>query len=217
MEKVYKNTDEITDKVKVVPVFDRNGLGLDVYLDGRKVGRIDKHNKEISTKVKVAEEEKAGLPVYRGEKPFSISDAFYHYFGGSGTPVFVDSAEVDIGLKPADFTGEDGYPAYQDLVKSMYRKNGTLDVDTRKKGYVGGWAGNVTYRLKGSIKSTTYEWRFSGYIKPFDDKFNFDSREWGERKKWAEIVTRMIGALPAGKVYDIRFKGRREVTDGGRW
>jgi spore germination cell wall hydrolase CwlJ-like protein len=61
MERVYRNTDEIVDKMKVVPVFDRSGLSLDVYLDGRKVGRIDKHNKEIRVKVKVADEEKAAL------------------------------------------------------------------------------------------------------------------------------------------------------------
>lgn len=217
MERVYKNTDEIMDKMKVVPVFDNSGLRLDVYLDGRKVGRIDKHNKEIRLKVKVADEKTADLPVYKGDKPFSISDAFYHYFGGSGKPVTVNSAEVDIGLKPADFTGYRGYPAYQDLVKSMYRKKGTLHVDTRIVKDIGGWAGNVTYRLKGTIKSTAYEWKFSGYIKPYDDEFNFEKKEWGERKRWAEVVTRMIGALPVGKDYDIKFEGKREVPDGGKW
>ncbi|MBI5468335.1 MAG: DUF2778 domain-containing protein [Deltaproteobacteria bacterium] len=59
MERVYRNTDEIMDKMKVVPVLDSSGLRLDVYLDGRKVGRIDKHNKEIRVNVKVADEEKA--------------------------------------------------------------------------------------------------------------------------------------------------------------
>lgn len=215
MERVYKDTDEIVDKIEVVPHLDRRGLELDLYLDGRKVGRIDKHNKEVRTTVNIINEEKeAGLPVYTSDKPFTISDAFFHYFGGSGKPVTVDSSEVDIGLKPSDFTG---YSDYQDTVKSMYRINGTLGVDMKIVKDIGGWAGNVTYRLKGTIKSTTYEWEFDGYIKPFDDEFDFEKKKWGVRKYWAELVTRMIGALPAGSRYDIKFEGKREVTDGGKW
>lgn len=212
MERVYKNIDEAKNNLKYVPVFDGSGAHFDVYLDGKKVGRFDKHNKEIRFKVKVAD-----IPAYKGKKPFTTADAFYHYFRGTGSAITVDSAEVDIGLKPADFTGSSDYPAYRDLVKSMYRKNGTLDVDTRIVKYIGGWAGKVTYHLKGTIKSTANEWKFSGYIKPYDDEFNFDKKPWGERQKWAEVVTRMIGALPAGKKYDINFEGKREVTDGEKW
>ncbi len=213
MERVYKNIDEAKDNLKYVPVFDRSGVHLDVYLDGKKVGRIDKYNKEIRFKIKVAD-----LPAYTGKKPFTTADAFYHYFRGTGSAITVDFDEVDIGLKPADFTGYKGYPAYQDFVKSMYRKNGTLDVDTRIVKDIGsGWAGKVTYSLKGTIKSTAYEWKFSGYIGAYDDKFDFDKQPWGERQRWAEVVTRMIGALPAGKKYDIEFKGHRAVTDRGTW
>lgn len=61
MKRVYKNTDEIIDNMKVFPVFDGSGLRLDVYLDGMMVGRIDKHNKEIRTTVKVAEDGKTAL------------------------------------------------------------------------------------------------------------------------------------------------------------
>jgi hypothetical protein len=218
MERVYRNTDELMNQLKVVPVLDGGGLRLDVYLDGRKVGHIDKHNKQIRVRAKVADKGKeTDLPAYTGNKPFSISDAFYHYFRGDGNVVTVDFDEVDIGLKPADFTGYGDYPAYQDLVKSMYRKNGALDVDTRIVKDIGGWAGNATYGLTGTITSTGYVWEFSGYIWLYDDEFNFDSKDWGVRKKWAEVVTRMIGALPAGKKYDIRYKGNRMVTDRGTW
>ncbi len=51
------------DYLKVVPMLDSSGLRMEVYLDGRKVGRIDRHNKEIITNVKIAEEEKSGAEV----------------------------------------------------------------------------------------------------------------------------------------------------------
>lgn len=55
MERVYKNTDEITDNVKAKLVLGgRSGWRLDIYLDGRKVGYLDKHNKEVGVKVQVA-------------------------------------------------------------------------------------------------------------------------------------------------------------------
>lgn len=61
MERTYKNTDEIMDYLEVIPVFESSGLRLDVYLDGRKVGRIDKHDKEIEVNVKVAEEDNSNV------------------------------------------------------------------------------------------------------------------------------------------------------------
>lgn len=67
MERVYKNTDEIMDKMKVIPVLDGSGLRLDVYLNGRKVGNIDKHNKEIITTVKIAGAEKTALEETNGD------------------------------------------------------------------------------------------------------------------------------------------------------
>lgn len=212
MERVYKNINEAKDNLKYVPVFDKSGVHLDVYLDNKKVGRIDRHNKEIRVKVKVAD-----IPAYKGDKPFSVSAAFYHYFRGSGKAVTVDFNEVDIGLKPSDFNARDGN--YLDLVKSMYRKNGTLAVDVKIAKDIGGWAGNVTYGLKGTIKSVAHKWKFDGYIGVYKDKdtFDFDEKKWGVRQKWAEVVTRMIGTLPAGKPHDIMFKGNRTVTDRGTW
>lgn len=212
MERVYKNTDEIMDYLNVVPVFDNSGLRLDLYLDGRKVGRIDKHTKEIELNVKVAGEgNKSILNDYTDNESFSATDAFYHYFTGSGSAVTVDFAEIDIGLQPSDF------PNYQNLVRSMYRKHGTLKVDEKTSRDIGGWAGHITYRLKGTIMSNKYEWKFSGYIGAYDDKFDFDARSWGERAYWAEVVTMMLGVLPAGTPYAIRFEGNRAVTDGETW
>ncbi|MEK6589678.1 MAG: lipid II-degrading bacteriocin, partial [Nitrospinota bacterium] len=142
---------------------------------------------------------------------FSTFEAIYHYFLGGGSAVTVNFAEVDIGLQPKDF------PGYQTLIYSMYKKDGTLTVDKKTSKDIGGWAGHVTYRLKGVIKSNTCEWKFNGYIGAFNDPFNFDALPWGERAYWAELVTRLIGSLPIGQAYNIGFSGHRKVTDGGKW
>lgn len=44
------------DDLNIVPEFGKTGLRLDVFLDGGKVGRIDKYDKEIRTTVKLVTE-----------------------------------------------------------------------------------------------------------------------------------------------------------------
>ncbi|HHT9114741.1 MAG TPA: tlde1 domain-containing protein [Candidatus Wunengus sp. YC65] len=85
MERTYKNTDEIMDYLKVVPVFDSSGLRLDVYLDGRKVGRIDEHTKEIALDVKVAEKENSNV-----NRTDSL-DSYWEYSQSTGQLTHVDN------------------------------------------------------------------------------------------------------------------------------
>lgn len=82
---------------------------------------------------------------------FSTTDAVLHYFTGSGSQVTVVFSEVDANLQPSDFDG------YTLAVQSMYKKEGTKDIDLRKSKDIGGWAGHLTYRLKGIIKSDKCE------------------------------------------------------------
>lgn len=103
------------------------------------------------------------------------------------------------------------------MVQSMYKKQGSLSVDLRSSKDIGGWAGHITYRLKGEITSNTCNWKFEGYIGAFDDTFDFNAMPWGTRDYWKEIVTRIIGYLPGGQAYGIHFVGRRQVKDGGIW
>lgn len=64
MERVYKNIDEVRNYLEVVPVLDGYDLRLDVYLDGKQVGSIDRYNKEIRTKVNIAKEDKDRVEKY---------------------------------------------------------------------------------------------------------------------------------------------------------
>jgi hypothetical protein len=118
---------------------------------------------------------------------------------------------VDIGLLPKDF------PGYRSVVESMRGKEATFEVDLRQARDIGGWAGHVTYRLKGLLASSEHVWSFIGYVGAYDDRFDFNAMPWGERDRLKEIVVRTIGALPTGQEYNIIFSGRREVSDGGRW
>lgn len=130
---------------------------------------------------------------------------------GGGLEIRLNFSEVDIGLQPHDFRG------YSSMVKSMYKRNGTLSVDLRHVKDIGGWAGNQTYRLKGEIISDECEWSFSGYVGAYDNPFDFNSLPWGVRKYWKEVVTRLIGSVKGGQDYNISFRGNRPVYDGGKW
>jgi len=144
---------------------------------------------------------------------FSVTDAIIHYFIGEGE-VTLSFSEVDIGLQPSDFEG------YTALVRSMYRREGTLDVDLRTVRDIGGWAGHQTYRLKGTITSCACNWTFSGSIGAYDNPFDFDALPWGTRDFEAELITRFIdfyGPHFGGRNYNITFMGHRAVSDGGAW
>lgn len=85
MERTYKNTDEIMDYLEVIPVFESSGLRLDVYLDGRKVGRIDKHDKEIEVNVKVAEEDNSNV------NRIDSLDSYWEYSQSTGELTHIDN------------------------------------------------------------------------------------------------------------------------------
>ncbi len=142
---------------------------------------------------------------------FSMREALWQYFFGDGAGVTVNFSEVDIGLQPADFEH------YKELVSSMSKKEGTLSIDLTALRNIGGFAGQLTYRLKGEIKSNRCGWCFKGYVGAYNDTFDFNALSWGIRSYWAEIAVRIFGMVPGGKPYDIMFSERRQVTDSGTW
>jgi hypothetical protein len=55
VERVYENIEEVKANLKVVPtVKGRGRVSLDLYLDGKKVGYIDRRNNEVRVKVRMA-------------------------------------------------------------------------------------------------------------------------------------------------------------------
>jgi len=103
----------------------------------------------------------------------TVREAIWRYFFGGGAEVTVNFTEVDMGLKPNDFTNIPKYHSFYDWVYSMYKKEGTLHLDTTTVRDAGGWAGHVTYALRGRLLSDEHEWGFEGYVGAFSDRFDF--------------------------------------------
>ncbi|MBI5694877.1 MAG: RHS domain-containing protein [Nitrospirae bacterium] len=174
---------------------------------------------------------------YDNEGLFSTADAIWHFFFGNGTTVILDFSEIDIGLQPRDFTG------FDEMVNSLYKKEGTQSVHLEEVRNFGGWAGRLKYNLHGTINSNTCGWKFDGYVRVLDNRFDFNFEKWGQREYSNEVITRLIyyifvsklgnaaaGAaasltnpahlpiyIPTGQEYNIQITGQRIVTDGGIW
>lgn len=87
------------DYLEFIPVLDNSGLGLDVFLDGRKVGRIDKYNKEIEVDVKIAEEENSNV------NRIDSIDSYWEYSQSTGQLTHVDK---QTGERTRAGTGQSG-------------------------------------------------------------------------------------------------------------
>ncbi len=145
---------------------------------------------------------------------FSVKDAIHHYFFGDGRDVHLSFGEIDVGLEPRDF------PGFDLLLEMYYKQEVTVFVDLSNYVDIGGWAGNINYRLNGTFKSDECEWEFSGYVGADPNYFDFNSKPWGDRPLIDEIVTQMIGKfgpMLGGENYLIHFHGIRSVYDSGKW
>lgn len=132
---------------------------------------------------------------------YSLKTALNHYFFGNGETIHVPFAEVDIGLGANNID----FPGYDALVQSMYRKDGTLPVVLRSKAHdIGDLVfGNMKYDLRGTIKSNKCSWSFEGSIGAEDDVFDFDSKPWGKRDWYKEIITRGFANVPGGTPFTL--------------
>ena len=142
---------------------------------------------------------------------FSVSAAVWHYFTGGGATVAAPFSDVDAALKPSDF------PGFKNTVESLRGRESGMSISMRLSKDVGGYAGHVTFVLRGELSSDKCGWDFRGHVGALNDSFDFNSMPWGVRQYWAEIVTRAIGFLPGGTTFAIQFTGTRNVSDGGIW
>jgi RHS repeat-associated protein len=157
---------------------------------------------------------------YSNQNPMSFTDpsgllssteALDHYLGGTGTALDMDFSEIPTPfVKPTDF------PAVKAATNSACFDS-TLKIDDRTAfaSFVK-WltVGNITLRLQGTLTTKCdCSWSFSGNIKSFDDKYDFNASD--HRNPVGEALTKVGRNIP-GKVYSIRIKGAKSIFQEGR-
>jgi hypothetical protein len=132
MAKVYKDKEEFMRKLKYVPVIGKDDPHIAVYSEGKKIGRFDKNNLVLKKTVKMKIENDPLDYTREGRDLSNIGSLWHRFFctGDDNRPVKVDFAEVDKGFEPRKFS-QKNLRQYLDLIDSMYRKNGTLDVNMK--------------------------------------------------------------------------------------
>ncbi len=147
------------------------------------------------------------------------SEALQHYRAGSGTPLSMDFSDINTSaVTEASFPGYNRMlQALQNLRNSGMLRSGSYCVDSKigfsTSGDQANFLGDITLRLKGRfVVDDNGNIKFKGYIGAFNDRYDFNQRP--GRTPFAAIAT-AVGARMTGKPYDIRFQGRRSISNSG--
>lgn len=137
------------------------------------------------------------------------TSAFNHYKSNAGTPLRMDFSDIDTSnVRPSDF------PQVDDLISG--EKSGGFAIDSRLAITTSGdqslVLGNITLRLQGSLSLDESSYSFSGTLKSFDDKYDFNRST--HRGVLGEILTR-ADASQEGTPFWIEIRGSKSIEESG--
>ena len=143
------------------------------------------------------------------------------YFTPGNHDIDVPFNRVDVGMQARDFRNrnnpfKDAEP-FMDTVNKLRGQSGTFPYSGRYKADIGGAFGQMTYNLKGNIKTSVEGWQFSGNITAPKDDYDFNEQPIGQRPLLEEIAVRLEKMVPGGRVFTFVFQGGRQVSDQGSW
>jgi len=142
----------------------------------------------------------------------SIDEAVAHYAYGNGSALFLPLSAVTFeNAKPRSFPSIKNYLAA--------KKDVSVKIFDEKVAYgTGKWEwilGSFTIWLEGRLDIAGNCWSFSGDYPYGYDRYDFDSKPWGTRKWYNELITRGIAGTLSGQDYDVFLQGPVSVSDGG--
>ena len=136
---------------------------------------------------------------------------FAHYISKSGTPARTSLQEISI---PTPNWRQ--IPQLREVLNESCTK-AVKHIDTRFPSGTSGLdklgIGTFTLRLVGDHSSNGSTWAFRGYLKAFQDTYDFNPST--NRSVAAEVSTRVGGLFP-GRSFQIKIEGQRGVTLTGR-
>ncbi len=235
MVRVYQDMDEMEENLEFIPGFDSRGkLCLDVCLDGKKIGVIDKDNKEIKVTVKIAEEEGesdadrikyGGISLYdydaidedykNGERMITFEEARHHYMEGSKTPLNIKLEFLDMSrFAPGE------HENFLKVIAPYHRGKGVFKISTEvpynTKSMVIGYH---TMLVEGKLTSNGQAWSFKGTYKSALGYDPYDFRPSTHRGFWGELAT-TLGRITGGekaRPYRIYINGSESISLSGVW
>lgn len=139
----------------------------------------------------------------------TTQSAFEHYEGGSGTALRVNFNDVDTsGVKPSDFND------VKDLISDG--QNGLHPINDRMAYSTVGdhklLLGNITLRLQGNLTLTDGGFGFSGTLKSYDDKYDFNQST--HRGIIGELLT-SAGRSTPGAPFPVEIRGAKAIEEHG--
>lgn len=138
-----------------------------------------------------------------------------HYIGGSQAPVTVKLR--DLSYEKPDMTLSRSLKA---LASRPCAAGGQIDLSpdpiaARATGADALGIGGFSWLVSGRYSSDGKRWWFKGQVKPKDGPWDFDRKDAGARKYWAEEATRLGATLIPGKPFDVNISGSLPVSIDG--
>lgn len=138
-----------------------------------------------------------------------------HYIGGSQTPAVVRLR--DLSYEKPDLTRSKSLKALANRPCGVGDEiNLAPDpIAAQATGADALGIGGFSWLVSGKYSSDGKRWWFKGQVKPKDGPWDFDKKDAGARKYWAEEATRLGAALVPGKPFDVNITGSLAVSIEG--
>jgi len=137
-----------------------------------------------------------------------------HYIDGNGTEVNVKLTDITYAEPDLTLSKE-----LQKFAKMPCEVGQVVDLPTgaiaaRATGVDALGIGRFSWVVKGQYTSDGNSWNFVGTLTPVNGTYEFKKKDWGERKWWAEVSTR-LGATFDGTAFKATIVGTTDFAIKG--
>lgn len=152
---------------------------------------------------------KGSLSFPKGPVPLLI-----HYIDGKGTPV--DIKLTDIAYAEPDLSQSKELQRFAKMPCEIGQVVNLppSPIAARATGVDVLGIGRFSWVAKGQYTSDGNSWNFVGTLTPVNGTYEFKKRDWGERKWWAEVSTRLGAAFP-GTAFKANIVGTTDFAIRG--
>lgn len=137
-----------------------------------------------------------------------------HYVDGSGTPVNVKLTDINYAEPDLAQSKELRKFAMLPCEVGQVVNLPPSPISARAIGTDALGIGRFSWVIKGQYTSDGKSWNFGGKLTPVNGTYEFKKKDWGERKWWAELATRLGTTFP-GTSFKANIVGTTDFTIHG--